>query len=54
MSSQTSTAHGEINSVSGPVVTATGLDAQMNDVVYVGEEGQIGRASCRERVFPVV
>ena len=33
---------GEINSVSGPVVTATGLDAQMNDVVYVGEEGLMG------------
>src|SRR6056297_2590527 len=42
MSSETSTAHGEINSVSGPVVTATGLDAQMNDVVYVGEEGLMG------------
>jgi V/A-type H+-transporting ATPase subunit A len=33
---------GEIESVSGPVVTATDLDAQMNDVVYVGEEGLMG------------
>ncbi|AOW80971.1 A-type ATP synthase subunit A [Halodesulfurarchaeum formicicum] len=40
--SDTTTAHGQINSVSGPVVTATGLDAQMNDVVYVGEEGLMG------------
>ncbi|GAD52760.1 V-type ATP synthase subunit A [Halarchaeum acidiphilum MH1-52-1] len=33
---------GEIASVSGPVVTATGLTAQMNDVVYVGDEGLMG------------
>jgi len=33
---------GEIASVSGPVVTATGLNAQMNDVVYVGDEGLMG------------
>jgi V/A-type H+-transporting ATPase subunit A len=33
---------GTIESVSGPVVTATGLDAKMNDVVYVGEEGLMG------------
>ncbi|MFB6167350.1 MAG: V-type ATP synthase subunit A, partial [Haloferacaceae archaeon] len=33
---------GRIASVSGPVVTATGLDARMNDVVYVGEEGLMG------------
>ncbi|MFB6218021.1 MAG: V-type ATP synthase subunit A, partial [Halobacteriaceae archaeon] len=33
---------GTIASVSGPVVTATGLDAKMNDVVYVGEEGLMG------------
>ncbi|MFC3477592.1 ATP synthase subunit A [Halobacterium litoreum] len=33
---------GEIESVSGPVVTATGLEAQMNDVVYVGDEGLMG------------
>ena len=38
----TQQAHGQINSVSGPVVTATDLDAQMNDVVYVGEEGLMG------------
>ena len=36
------TAEGVIESVSGPVVTATGLDAKMNDVVYVGEEGLMG------------
>ncbi len=33
---------GTINGVSGPVVTATGLEARMNDVVYVGEEGLMG------------
>jgi V/A-type H+-transporting ATPase subunit A len=33
---------GQIRSVSGPVVTATGLDAKMNDVVYVGDEGLMG------------
>jgi V/A-type H+-transporting ATPase subunit A len=33
---------GTIASVSGPVVTAKGLDARMNDVVYVGEEGLMG------------
>ncbi|MBO4248674.1 ATP synthase subunit A [Halomicrobium sp. IBSBa] len=33
---------GVIDSVSGPVVTATGLDARMNDVVYVGSEGLMG------------
>jgi len=33
---------GTIESVSGPVVTATGLEARMNDVVYVGEEGLMG------------
>jgi V/A-type H+-transporting ATPase subunit A len=33
---------GTITSVSGPVVTAGGLDARMNDVVYVGEEGLMG------------
>jgi len=31
-----------IRSVSGPVATATNLDAKMNDVVYVGEEGLMG------------
>src|SRR6056297_1410157 len=39
---ETITDTGEIESVSGPVVTATGLDAQMNDVVYVGDEGLMG------------
>jgi V/A-type H+-transporting ATPase subunit A len=33
---------GIIESVSGPVVTATDLEARMNDVVYVGEEGLMG------------
>ncbi|PSQ22789.1 V-type ATP synthase subunit A [Halobacteriales archaeon QS_9_67_15] len=33
---------GVIESVSGPVVTATDLDAKMNDVVYVGEDGLMG------------
>jgi len=33
---------GIINSVSGPVVTAVDLDARMNDVVYVGDEGLMG------------
>ncbi|WP_254864032.1 ATP synthase subunit A [Halovivax gelatinilyticus] len=33
---------GIIESVSGPVVTATDLDARMNDVVYVGDEGLMG------------
>jgi V/A-type H+-transporting ATPase subunit A len=33
---------GQIRSVSGPVVTAVDLDARMNDVVYVGEEGLMG------------
>ncbi|MEF8905006.1 MAG: ATP synthase subunit A [Haloarculaceae archaeon] len=33
---------GVIESVSGPVVVATDLDARMNDVVYVGDEGLMG------------
>ncbi|MFC7155847.1 ATP synthase subunit A [Halomarina halobia] len=33
---------GVIESVSGPVVSAVDLDARMNDVVYVGEEGLMG------------
>ncbi|AQL42864.1 ATP synthase subunit A [Halorientalis sp. IM1011] len=33
---------GQIESVSGPVVTAVDLDAKMNDVVYVGHEGLMG------------
>ena len=36
------TDEGVIESVSGPVVTATDLGARMNDVVYVGEEGLMG------------
>ncbi|MFB6359705.1 MAG: V-type ATP synthase subunit A, partial [Halobacteriales archaeon] len=33
---------GTISTVSGPVVSATGLAAKMNDVVLVGEEGLMG------------
>ncbi|WP_436900645.1 V-type ATP synthase subunit A [Halovenus halobia] len=33
---------GIIESVSGPVVTAVDLEARMNDVVYVGNEGLMG------------
>ena len=33
---------GVIESVSGPVVQARDLDAKMNDVVYVGDEGLMG------------
>ncbi|KAB7514490.1 ATP synthase subunit A [Halosegnis rubeus] len=36
------TENGVIESVSGPVVTATDLAARMNDVVYVGDEGLMG------------
>src|SRR6056297_3757069 len=39
---ETVRADGVIDSVSGPVVTATDLDARMNDVVYVGDEGLMG------------
>mgnify|MGYP006267603137 FL=1 len=35
-------ADGEIYKVTGPVVIATGMDAQMYDVVHVGEEGLMG------------
>jgi V/A-type H+-transporting ATPase subunit A len=45
MSQATQTAvdeDGIIDSVSGPVVTARDLDARMNDVVYVGDEGLMG------------
>ncbi|WP_276258336.1 ATP synthase subunit A [Haloglomus litoreum] len=45
MSQATDTApesDGVIDSVSGPVVVATDLDARMNDVVYVGDEGLMG------------
>jgi len=40
--SETVRSDGEIQSVSGPVVQAVDLDAKMNDVVYVGEEGLMG------------
>ena len=36
------TEQGVIESVSGPVVSAVDLDARMNDVVYVGDEGLMG------------
>ncbi len=39
---QTVDQDGVIESVSGPVVTAADLDARMNDVVYVGDEGLMG------------
>jgi V/A-type H+-transporting ATPase subunit A len=45
MSQATDTAvreDGTIESVSGPVVSATDLGAKMNDVVYVGHEGLMG------------
>src|SRR6056297_1307712 len=38
----TTTEKGVIQSVSGPVVSAQDLDARMNDVVYVGDEGLMG------------
>ncbi len=38
----TVTEDGTITSVSGPVVTAVGLNARMNDVVYVGHDGLMG------------
>ena len=40
---------GVIESVSGPVVTARDVDARMNDVVYVGEEGLMGEVIEIER-----
>jgi V/A-type H+-transporting ATPase subunit A len=40
--SETVREDGVIESVSGPVVTATDLGAKMNDVVYVGDEGLMG------------
>ncbi|ESP89261.1 ATP synthase subunit A [Candidatus Halobonum tyrrellensis] len=39
---ETTEGTGRIDSVSGPVVTAVDLDARMNDVVYVGDEGLMG------------
>ena len=39
---QQADADGEIYKVTGPVVIATGMDAQMYDVVHVGEEGLMG------------
>ncbi|QZY00173.1 ATP synthase subunit A [Halobaculum rubrum] len=39
---ETTEGTGRIKSVSGPVVKAVDLDARMNDVVYVGDEGLMG------------
>ncbi|WP_435062973.1 ATP synthase subunit A [Halobaculum sp. EA56] len=39
---ETAEGTGRIKSVSGPVVKAVDLDARMNDVVYVGDEGLMG------------
>ncbi|MDY7081503.1 MAG: V-type ATP synthase subunit A, partial [Halobacteria archaeon] len=39
---ETADEEGRITNVSGPVVEAKGLDARMNDVVYVGEEELMG------------
>jgi len=41
-STDTTAENGVIQSVSGPVVSARDLDARMNDVVYVGDEGLMG------------
>jgi len=41
-STETTVEDGVIQSVSGPVVSARDLDARMNDVVYVGDEGLMG------------
>jgi V/A-type H+-transporting ATPase subunit A len=45
----TTTEDGVIQSVSGPVVSARDLDARMNDVVYVGDEGLMGEVIEIER-----
>jgi V/A-type H+-transporting ATPase subunit A len=41
-STDTTAENGVIQSVSGPVVSARDLNARMNDVVYVGDEGLMG------------
>ena len=41
-STETTAEDGVIQNVSGPVVSARDLDARMNDVVYVGDEGLMG------------
>ncbi|WP_418283957.1 ATP synthase subunit A [Halorubrum sp. DTA46] len=41
-STETTSENGVIQSVSGPVVSARDLNARMNDVVYVGDEGLMG------------
>ncbi|KAB1192601.1 ATP synthase subunit A [Haloferax sp. MBLA0076] len=45
---------GIIASVSGPVVTARDLDARMNDVVYVGDEGLMGEVIEMEGDFTTI
>ena len=42
---------GKTVKISGPLIIAEGMaDSKMYDVVRVSDKGQIGRASCRERV----
>ncbi len=43
-------AQGVLKRISGPVVTAVGLDAHMYDVVKVGNEELMGGRSSRSRV----
>jgi V/A-type H+-transporting ATPase subunit A len=42
MAEQETETGGRVKTVSGPVVTATGLNSRMYDVVYVGEDGLMG------------
>jgi len=42
MAEQQTETGGRVRRVAGPVVTATGLNSRMYDVVYVGEEGLMG------------
>ncbi|MFB6283037.1 MAG: ATP synthase subunit A [Halobacteria archaeon] len=45
---------GQITNVSGPVVQASGLDARMNDVVYVGDEELMGEVIEIEGEFTTI
>ncbi len=42
MTQETIESQGEIYKITGPVVVAEDLECQMNDVVYVGDEGLLG------------
>ncbi|NMJ76640.1 V-type ATP synthase subunit A [Nanohaloarchaea archaeon] len=42
MTQETIESEGEIYKITGPVVVAEDLECQMNDVVYVGDEGLLG------------